>query len=60
MRATTCFVAYFECVNKHQARNQVGTPGGPKSFLRMAQIFKLCSIVLNYVQHIFPGGRKFF
>jgi len=34
-----------------QARNQLGTPGGAKSFLRRAQIF-------NYVQHIFPGGLK--
>ena len=27
-----------------QARNQLGTPGGEKSFLRGAQIFKLCPI----------------
>jgi len=27
-----------------QARNQLGTPGGEKSFLRRAQILKLCPI----------------
>jgi len=27
-----------------QARNQLGTPGGAKSFLRGVQIFKLCPI----------------
>jgi len=27
-----------------QARNQLGIPGGAKSFLRGAQIFKLCPI----------------
>ena len=43
-----------------QARNQPGTPGGAKSFLRGAQIFVLCPIVLNYVQHIFPGVAKNF
>jgi len=43
-----------------QARNQRGTPGGAKSFLREAQIFKLCPIVLTYVQHIFSGGAKNF
>ena len=50
-------VAYI-VEQKHQARNQFGTPGGAKSFLRGAQIFELCPIVLNYLQHIFPGGRK--
>ena len=43
-----------------QTRNQLGTPGGAKSFLRRDQIFKLGPIVLNYFQRIFPGGRKFF
>jgi len=43
-----------------QARNQLGTPGGTKSFPRGAQIFLLCPIFLNYVQHIFPGGQKYF
>jgi len=27
-----------------------------KSFLRGARLLKLCPIVVNYVQHIFPGG----
>ena len=43
-----------------QARSQLGTPGGAKGFLRGAQIFELCPIVLNHVQHIFPGGAKIF
>jgi len=42
-----------------QARNQLGPPGGAKSFLRGAQIFELCPIASNCVQHIFPGGQKF-
>jgi len=41
-----------------QARNQLGTPGGAKRFQKGAQIFKLCPVVLNYVQHIFQGGEK--
>jgi len=44
----------------NQARNQLGTPGWAKSFLRGAEIFKLCPIISNYVQHIFQGGRKKF
>ena len=43
-----------------QARKQLGTLGGAKNFLRGAQIFKLCPIVLNYLQHIFPEERIFF
>ena len=43
-----------------RARNQLGTPGGAKSFLRGAQIFGLCPIALNHVQHIFPGGGEKF
>ena len=44
----------------HQARNQLGTPGGPRSFWEGPKFFKLCPIILNYVQHIFPGGGKKF
>ena len=33
---------------------------GMNSFLRGAHIFKLRPIVLNCVQHIFPGGAKIF
>jgi len=43
-----------------QARNQLGTPGGEKSFLRGGQFFKLCPIVSKYVQDIFHVGTKFF
>jgi len=35
-----------------QARNQLGTPGGAKSFLRGAQIFKLCPT------HLSRGAKK--
>ena len=44
----------------NQARNQLGTPGWAKRFLRGAQIFKLCPILSNYVQHIFQGGESNF
>jgi len=43
-----------------QARNQLGTIGAAKSFLRRAQIFKLCPMVLTYAQHVFPGGGEKF
>jgi len=43
-----------------QTRNQLGTPGRPKSFLRVAQIFRLCPILSNNVQHSFPGRVKIF
>ena len=43
-----------------QVRNQLGTPAGAKSFLRGAQFFELCPILLNYVQHIFIDGEKKF
>ena len=49
----------IDATNK-QARNHLGTPGGVKSFLRGVQIFELCPIVLNHVQHIFPGGGENF
>jgi len=52
----TCFVV--ENVLSHQARNQLGTLGWQKCFLRGAQVFKLCPIVLNYVQQIFPVRAK--
>jgi len=41
------------------ARNQLGTPGGVKSFLRGPNFLKLCPIVLKYVQHSFLRGKKF-
>ena len=42
-----------------QARNQLGTLGGAKSFLKSTQIFSLRKIVLKYVvQHTFPGEAK--
>jgi len=45
-------------IRANQARNQLGTPGAAKSFLRGAHIFKLCPLLLNYFQHIFPGWTK--
>ena len=49
-----------------QARNQLGTPGGANSFLRGAQIFKLCPIKpVTSLGHqgrrsVFLEGTKFF
>jgi len=37
-----------------QARNQLGTPEGEKSFLKESQIFKLCPI------HFSKGAKKFY
>ena len=48
-----------ERIAPKQARNQLGTLAGAKSFQREVQIFKLCPIVLNYVQHIFQRREKF-
>jgi len=53
-----CRAAFFH--TRDQARKQLETPGGAKSFPRGAPIFKLCPIVLIDVQHIFPGGAKNF
>ena len=42
-----------------QARNQLETPGGEKSFLRRAQIFWTTSNSFKlYPTHFFRGGRK--
>jgi len=43
-----------------QARNELGTPGGAKVFWEVPKFFKLCPIVLNSAQHIFPGGDEKF
>jgi len=37
----------------------LGHQGGEK-FSEWPNTFKLCQIVLNYVQHIFPGGGEKF
>jgi len=49
-----------EGIAPKQARNQFGTLGGAKGFLKGPKFFKLCPIILNYVQHIFKGGEKSF
>ena len=41
-----------------QARNQLGILGGWRIFWEGTKFFKLYPIVINYVQHTFPGGRK--
>jgi len=41
-----------------QARNQLGTPGSAKRFLREVKMFELCPIILNYAQHIFPEAAE--
>ena len=43
-----------------QARNQFGTLGGRRVFWEEPKFLKLCPIVLNYVQHIFPGEANIF
>ena len=43
-----------------QARNQFGTPGEEKSFLRGDSFLKLCPLVSKYVKHNFPVGTKIF
>ena len=40
-----------------QARNQLGTPVG--RFWEEPKYFKLCPMVLNYVQHILQGDKIF-
>jgi len=55
---TTTILIYHN--SSSQVRNQLGTPGGAKRFLRGAQFFELCPILLNYVQHIFIEGEKKF
>jgi len=42
-----------------QARNQLVTSGGAKSFLKWVKFFTLCPIDLNYVQNIFLEGGNF-
>jgi len=43
-----------------QARNQLGTPGWRSVFWEWSNLFKLCTILLKKVQHIFPRGEKIF
>ena len=49
----------IRCFRAEQARNQLGSPGGAKSFLRGAQIFWTVSNNFKRCQYIFPGGKKF-
>ena len=49
-----------KCLLDFQARNQFGTPGGEKSFLRGDSFSKLCPMVSKYVQHNFLVGTKIF
>ena len=41
-------------------RNQLGTPEGAMGFWEWPKFGKLCSILSNNVQHIFPGESKQF
>jgi len=43
-----------------QTRNQLGTSGGEKSFLREGQFFKTMSNSFKIRQHIFPVRTKIF
>jgi len=38
----------------------LGHQEGRRVFSEGPKVFKLCPIVSNYVQHIFPGGEKIF
>jgi len=38
----------------------LGHQEGRRVFWEGPKIFKLCPIVSNYIQHVFPGGRTFF
>jgi len=46
------------CCTHAQARNQFGTPGVAKSFLRGAQIFQTMSNIFQLCPAYFTGGRK--
>ena len=48
------FSGFYEASELNQARNQFGTPGGAKSFLRGAQIFELSPT------HFPRGEKKFY
>jgi len=51
----------LNCVTHvHWPITSLGHQAGRRVFWERPKFFKLCSIVLNYVQHIFPWGRKFF
>jgi len=59
MKTNSCTAKYFRNTLS-QARNQLGTPGGvksfpkgPKNFITIANSFKLCPA------HISRGGEKF-
>jgi len=49
-----------ESIAPKQARNQIGTLGGAKSFLRGAQIFKIISSSSKLYPTHFPGDEKSF
>jgi len=42
-----------------QARNQLRTPGGAKSFLRGPNFSSIASTKTTVMHHIFPGGEFF-
>ena len=58
-RICRMWISLVEHIDFHafykQARNQLGTPGGAKSFPRAP-----CPIFLSCVQQIFPGRAKKF
>jgi len=51
--------AWIVKVVRHQARNQLATPGGAKSFPRGAQIFWTMSSNFKLPTHFSRGGEKF-
>jgi len=53
----SAWLHYYQTMTR--PATSLGHQGG-ESFLRVAQIFELCPILLNYVQHIFPKEAKNF
>jgi len=58
-RCLLCNVYARQC-SSEQARNQLGTPVGRRFFWEGTKFFKLCSIILSYVQNIFSKRAKHF
>jgi len=55
-----CFGILPRAHGAGQARNQLETPREQRVSWEGPKFFKLCPIILNHVQHIFPGGEKIF
>jgi len=54
----SCYCPLLGPTRSRQTRNQLGTPWGRRVFREGPKPFELHPIVLNYVQHVFPGGER--